>query len=173
LRTGCISETGLAVADLNGKVFQRFAKRCGYPDGNGCIPWLGYKNYRGYGVFRIGGKDSIRTSAHRISWVLVNGDLPAGLLVLHKCDNPSCVNAEHLFLGSPADNTADMVSKKRHMWRNKLPWQKLTGGDIETVLELRRSGHTQQYVADQLGVSRPLISLIESGKIQYAARAMA
>lgn len=173
MRTGCISETGLSSVEFNDTLKRRFAAKCGPKDSNGCIPWMGPKTYKGYGYIRIGNGYSMRTTAHRVAWVLVNGNLKPALLVLHKCDNPSCVNPDHLFLGSQADNTADMVSKNRHMWRNKLPWQKLTDGDVETVFELRRSGYTQQYVADYLGVSRPLISLIESGKIQHAVNAMA
>lgn len=173
MRTGPISQTGLSKAEFNETLNQRFADKCGPKDSNGCIPWKGQKTAKGYGIVRIGGVNSFRTTAHRVAWVLVHGDLKPGLCVLHKCDNPECVNPEHLFVGSQQDNVTDMVSKKRHSWRERTPWQKLDAGNIKTVFDLRRAGHTQQEVADRLGVSRPLISMIESGKIQHANRVTA
>lgn len=167
MRTGCKSDSGLSRSAFNNTLPRRFELKCGKQDANGCIPWLGYKTSKGYGVFRYG---DAKTTAHRIVWVLKRGDLPPEILVLHHCDNPSCVNVDHLFLGDPLANTADMVSKGRHAWRDGTPWQKLNATDGERMRDLRRSGCTQQEVADWLGVSRPLISLIESGKIQHSAQ---
>lgn len=173
MRSGCISKNGLSRSEFNETLEQRFSAKCGSQNSNGCIPWLGYKIQSGYGLLQTASTGSKKTTAHRIAWVLANGDLEAGILVLHKCDNPGCVNPDHLFLGSQQDNVTDMVSKNRHSWRERTPWQKLDMGDIKTVYDLRHAGHTQQEVADKLGVSRPLISLIESGKIQHAARLIA
>jgi DNA-binding XRE family transcriptional regulator len=78
------------------------------------------------------------------------------------------VNVEHLFLGSPSDNTKDMMDKNRHGWREGTPWQKLNSVDGERISDLRLSGCTQQEAADWFGVSRPLISLIETGKISHS-----
>lgn len=170
LPAGCLSVTGLSKADFNESVERRFASKCGAPDANGCIPWTASGTAKGYGVLRINGdKNGLRSTAHRIAWVLKNGDIPAGVMVLHRCDNPSCVNADHLFLGSPQDNTADMVSRDRHAWRVRTPWQKLNATDGERIRDLRRAGCTQQEIADWLDVSRPLISMIESGKIRHSA----
>jgi hypothetical protein len=110
-----------------------------------------------------------RTTAHRASWILACGQIPAGIDVLHRCDNPSCVNVDHLFLGTPKENTRDMMAKGRHGWRNGTPWQKLNSVDGERIRDLRRAGHTQQEIADWLDVSRPLISMVLSGKIQHSA----
>ena len=75
-----------------------------------CWEWVGCKTDGGYG--RYGRKIKLQ-KAHRISWTLINGEIPKGLFVLHKCDNPSCVKPEHLFLGTAKDNTQDMISKGR------------------------------------------------------------
>ena len=167
LRTGCKSEIGLSRADFNRTLSQRFASKCDSADARGCIPWIGGKTIKGYGILRASAR--VKTCAHRIAWVLKHGDLSPNVLVLHRCDNPSCVNVDHLFLGSAQENTNDMVSKARHAWRAGTPWQKLNSTDGERVRDSRRAGCTQQEVADWFGISRPLISMIESGKIQHSA----
>lgn len=79
---------------------------------NGCFEWIGCKNERGYGVIHL---DNKNTYTHRVSWILTNGPILNGMFVLHRCDNPSCVNPDHLFLGTPKDNIQDMFSKGRDM----------------------------------------------------------
>jgi len=75
-----------------------------------CWFWIGSKHSsKGYGSFRL--KKPIK--AHRASWILYKGEIPENLHVLHKCDNPLCVNPDHLFLGTNADNVKDKVAKKR------------------------------------------------------------
>ncbi len=168
LRTGCKSQSGLSRQAFNKSLYQRFALKCGHADASGCIPWLGRTTNKGYGVLRTAGGDSLRTTAHRFAWVIARGDLEPNQCVLHRCDNPACVNVEHLFVGSPKENTEDMVEKGRHSWRKALPWQKLAASDVHRISEMRSAGLTQQQVANSLGVSRPLISMIEHGRIRYA-----
>lgn len=76
-----------------------------------CWIWNGAVNNKGYGVFRINGKNYY---AHRIAHEIFKGTIPDGLLVCHHCDNPPCVRPDHLFIGTISDNARDMVSKKRH-----------------------------------------------------------
>lgn len=78
---------------------------------SGCWLWRGASVPRGYGVIYFNGR---QTYTHRVSYELHVGPIPDGLFVLHRCDVPACVNPDHLFIGSAADNVADMMAKGRH-----------------------------------------------------------
>lgn len=168
-----LAREGLSKSEFGATIQSRFQRYCGVPTASGCIEWTGTKTKKGYGVLRLAGAGSRKTTAHRIAWALKHGDLAANVLVLHRCDNPSCVNPNHLFIGSAKQNTEDMVSKGRHSWRSGTPWQKLTVEAIARIRDLRANGLTQQRVADMFGISRSLISLIENGKIKHAASVIA
>jgi hypothetical protein len=76
-----------------------------------CWLWTGSKNQQGYGLFVLNQRTQV---THRVSYEWSNGAIPDGLLVLHQCDVPSCVNPAHLFTGTQSDNMNDMYRKKRH-----------------------------------------------------------
>ena len=76
-----------------------------------CLEWTGYTRAFGYGQLMVDGKC---VGTHRVAWTLANGPIPDGICVLHRCDNPPCCEPAHLFLGTAADNTADMIAKGRH-----------------------------------------------------------
>lgn len=78
--------------------------------GDGCWIWTGARLKAGYGRIRWQRKQSL---AHRVAWVVVNGEIGDGLCVLHRCDNPPCVRPEHLFLGTKTENIADRHLKGR------------------------------------------------------------
>lgn len=78
-----------------------------------CWIWTGSTS-EGYGQINVGGGDGRHDWAHRVSWEIHHGPIPDGLWVLHRCDNPSCVRPDHLFLGTVADNNRDMIAKGRH-----------------------------------------------------------
>ena len=77
---------------------------------DGCWNWIGTKNATGYGIIGINGKNHL---AHRYSYKLHIGKIPIGMSILHHCDVPACVNPAHIFIGTQADNMADMAQKGR------------------------------------------------------------
>lgn len=82
-----------------------------------CWIWKGGKNKKGQGVVRHSGKNWVTS---RLAWTLTNGPIPKGMFVCHTCDNPPCINPQHLFLGTPKDNSQDMVKKGRNKTRPKI-----------------------------------------------------
>lgn len=116
----------------NHKRFLAKVEKCA-PDE--CWPWLGARTAAGgagYGQIRHRGRLLL---AHRVAWILTNGPVPTGLCVLHKCDNPACCNLAHLFLGTHAENIADMVEKGRQARGQRNGSHKLTA---DQVCEIRR-----------------------------------
>jgi hypothetical protein len=84
-----------------------------------CWEWVGSKIPQGYGHIHHNHADIY---AHRASWIIYYGEIPNGLCVLHRCDNPSCVNPEHLFIGTIADNMHDRDAKGRNNKGKRYPY---------------------------------------------------
>lgn len=158
--------------------------------GDGCWEWqAAIKKGAGYGVFGVSTARRAQR-AHRVAYELANGPIPDGMLVCHRCDNPRCVRPSHLFLGTAADNSADMVSKdrqvrgdlhhfrrdpstrptgdrngsRRHPERRRRgeegPNAKLTAEQVREIRTLASSGLGARPIAERFGVSRTLVRLI-------------
>ena len=132
----------------------------------GCWSWGGSVNAAGYGVVRVGGRGSPSYLAHRLSWALHCSEIPDGLHVLHRCDNPACSNPDHLFLGTNRDNIADRIAKGRpgsQAWRGageRHPNARLSNADVAAIRGSRSSGARCVDLARQYGVSARHISAI-------------
>lgn len=127
----------------------------------GCWNWQCDKDDKGYGRVRTGNRNQLK--AHRVAWSLWNGEIPSGINCCHKCDNPSCVNPDHLFLGTDLENNHDMISKGRNvvLKGERHGMHKLTA---EQVVEIRASTGTLMTVASRYGVSFSTIALIKTRK---------
>ncbi len=117
-----------------------------------CWLWIGPRGGR-YGQFNLAVDGHRRLGAHRYSYELHNGSIPDGMQVLHRCDNPPCVNPAHLFLGTDADNHADKAAKGRAASRSRNGAAKLTDAQFIELLERVAAGETQASVARGLGVT--------------------
>lgn len=135
-----------------------------------CWEWLGGRNPRtGYGYFGLyRGDESPRgnrnETAHRVAWILTHGAIPEGTHILHKCDNRSCVNPDHLVAGSNTENVRDMRSKGRSVVFGH-PLEsgrglKLTIGQVREIRGLCAAGQPGASVARQFGVSTNCVSQI-------------
>lgn len=122
----------------------------------GCWVWTAALGNKGYGHFWNGSKP---VPAHRMSWELYEGEIQAGLHVLHRCDNHLCVNPNHLFLGTNLDNVFDKVQKGRHPVGEKGAKAKLTS---DQVLAIRRDNRSQRRIAEDYGVSHTVIGHIKN-----------
>jgi hypothetical protein len=147
---------------------QRFWSKVNKNTTTGCWEWSGANNGRGYGKFHIGGEGNPQRYAHRISWIIANGDIPKGLWILHKCDNPKCVNPNHMFLGTQTDNMQDAASKGRIKGgaRGEAAGKgKLKEVDVLNIKQLLSQGNVQQVeIARMYNVTPTAILLIKKGK---------
>ena len=142
---------------MDGRTYQRFMSKVSICE-DGCWLWLGGKDRDGYGLLEVDGKGF---RAHRLAYEHWHESIGEGLYVLHKCDNPSCVNPNHLWTGTQADNMADMYAKGRQALRRgeNHGRSKLT---VEQVCEIRVLGQdcTMAELARQYKVSPRLVAKI-------------
>ena len=135
---------------------ERFWKRVNKTET--CWLWTGAKLQKGYGRLWLERTRKVE-SAHRVSWEIKYGPVPESLCVLHRCDVPSCVRPDHLFLGTMIDNMRDAEVKDR-VFR-----QKLTSEQAARIKALVKSGEKLSRIAARFGVSDVLIGFIKRGTI--------
>lgn len=143
---------------------ERFFRRVEYEPNTGCWLWSGGVGCGGYGRFRQNGA----SLAHRVSYEWAKGPIPAGLVVMHRCDTPACVNPDHLRAGTQGDNNADRQAKGRSRGgdrrgeRNRMA--KLTDFQVSCIRLRLREGQTQRRIAADFGVVPQTISDIARGR---------
>lgn len=151
------------------KLFSLLEETIEFEANTGC--WLSWRSGPAqYTQVAIGGKGP-RMLGHRVSWAKHFGPIPDGLWVLHKCDTPACCNPQHLFLGSPADNTRDMMKKGRSkfpppMFGDNSPAAKLTSDDVREIRRIYRRGvpgFGQVALAKRYGVNFKAVARIVNG----------
>jgi hypothetical protein len=158
---------------------ERFWSKVNVGPPDQCWEWqAGLSLPNGYGVFWL---NQSNHGAHRVSWTLENGEIPEGLLVLHKCDNKKCVNPRHLYLGTNLQNAQDTAqrnsgykerirqrviktNKERPAAVARRGNSKLSDQDVLRIRELVASGMMQKDVADMYGISRAAVCRIVRNK---------
>lgn len=127
---------------IDNSVVERFWKKVKHPGSfSVCWDWVGCKTSRGYGRMTV---DYKQIHAHRVSYSIYSGEIPDGMCVCHTCDNPSCVNPFHLFLGTHADNMRDMKEKGRAIGHNGEDNPKARFQRNE-IIEIRKIYDTNKY----------------------------
>ena len=150
-------------------VYQRLVKHITINKTSNCWEWNGSKR-GGYGRMIIGSRtDGTRksVSAHRVSYELKYGEIPDGIEICHRCDNPCCVNPEHLFAGTRQDNIDDRQRKGRNITfvGEEQPRSKLTRKAVKDARwERAYKGTSYQKLADKYGVSKKTILNAINGK---------
>ena len=158
-------------------------------DANGCWIWHAGKYATGYGTIMVGSKKNGTKGsalAHRVSYELHKGPIKEGMHVLHTCDVRACVNPEHLFIGTNADNIADSMEKNRRkgVKRNRptglryKPWSKdrykkgctITQCQINDMRERKKRGETLRSIAKSVGVSCASVHHYTNGKYSSVTR---
>lgn len=153
---------------------------------SGCHLWLGsVSGGMGYGTMRVDGKNQ---RAHRLAWSALNGTIPPKMLICHRCDNPHCINPDHLFLGTYKDNNSDRRSKRRDHWfvrpelaaeqlgkarkvaaknaarGERVSTAKLTSFQVREIKEAVLNGEKQRAVAARFNISQTVVCHIATKK---------
>jgi hypothetical protein len=138
---------------------ERFLSKIAVDEKTGCWNWTASKGRRGYGWIWVGNRNE---RAPRVSYEIYRGPIPDGMQVCHHCDNPPCVNPDHLFVGSDAENKADKMTKGRQARGASHGRAKLTEDDVLEIRAARDS--TLRELATKYGVCEYQISYVRSGK---------
>ncbi len=140
---------------------ERFWEKVDIRGPDECWEWLGYKDHAGYGEMRVDGK---RQRSTHVLWYLRHGEYPPkGRLACHKCDNPSCLNPKHLYLGSQQSNVRDKVQRGRQA-KGEQAGPAMTEAQVHAIRAGLERGETQKSIAHWLRVTTRTIGNISRRK---------
>jgi len=156
------------VPEMSSSDIVRFCKKIQAGEASECWPWKAGAFKDGYGAFRVRVAHGVfrQVIATRIAFKLWTGVDPVGMLVCHTCDNPSCCNPNHLFLGTSTTNERDKIAKKRRprLLGTRSGVAKLTDASVVTIRSMAAVGLNHKSIAEHFGVDRSTISLAVRGK---------
>lgn len=163
-RSGMSADLSTLLSDPRKRqaVERRFLSYVSRNPDTGCWEWQGGRNRKGYGSFAVATKTCLR--AHRVSFVLYRDAASAGMMVCHHCDNPSCVNPAHLFLGTRQDNSDDMVRKGRSARGERAAFAKLTASDVQEIRRRYAVGEGTASIGGRFGIQARNVSWVATGK---------
>lgn len=144
---------------------ERFWEKVDIGNPDQCWLWKGCKKPTGYGLFRSYGYRSMQ-NAHRFSWILNNNyqKIPVGIVVMHSCDNRGCVNPNHLFLGTQAENILDMRAKNRDAIGERHGKARLNRTDILFIRHWLKRRFNYKFIMDAFGISSSHVYQIKNRK---------
>lgn len=141
----------------------RFLGKYSIDRDSGCWNWKASLAGKGYGQLKATGGHG-QLYAHRVSYQIHFGDIPEGKSVLHRCDNPKCVNPDHLFIGTKKDNAQDMKSKGRHLYGERNGSAILSSKDVLSIKKLlSEKVLSQSRIGELFGISQIEVSRIHRG----------
>lgn len=135
------------------------------PELGPCWLWVAGKFSDGYGCAYTQTKGHRHNArAHRVAWEMMRGEIPDGFSVCHHCDNPPCVNPDHLFPAPPKANTGDALAKGRMSMGERHTTARISEADAREILRRRHAGESNRKIAVRFGVSPTHVSAIANGK---------
>jgi hypothetical protein len=154
-----LARSPLSCVTPQGRFAAQVVRRSADPDA--CWEWTGAENNKGYGIIVVRGR---RWSTHRYSWFIHKGPIPDGMQVCHTCDNPPCVNPDHLFLGTHAENLQDASRKGRMHPGSRHGMARLSEADVQWIRRLHLMGESGTSIAGRFEVHPNTIYSVLKGQ---------